>query len=294
MLQWNHWKIISFKIYYKDDSMVLNKRNDILKIIAITTMLIDHIGVLFFPDILVFRTIGRIAFPIFAYFLATGFRYTSNRNAYAIRLLIVAVIAQLPYMFLNYQLEINYLGYNVLFLFVYGIGMLSIFDKMMHAKDQLENIKFQLYLLLLGFIIILPEILRIMIPGFFLSYGTYGLVLILLFYVFYNRSLWLLFIYPVFSFVFAYLEGVRVLVQFFDLAYLPTLFNIPMILNQILGSHNGILVLEGYFFQTRSILGLFVVLLFASFEYRMRLPRYFLYLFYPLHIIMLILIKTMI
>ena len=44
-----------------------NLNTDLLKLIAITAMLIDHIGGAFFPDVGFFRWIGRLAFPIFCY-----------------------------------------------------------------------------------------------------------------------------------------------------------------------------------------------------------------------------------
>ena len=44
----------------------------IFKIIAMVTMLIDHIGMILFPNIAILRIIGRLAFPIFAYFVAEG------------------------------------------------------------------------------------------------------------------------------------------------------------------------------------------------------------------------------
>lgn len=50
-----------------------------LKIIAIISMTIDHIGLVFFPNIIIFRIIGRLAFPIFAYLIAEGCSYTKNK-----------------------------------------------------------------------------------------------------------------------------------------------------------------------------------------------------------------------
>lgn len=68
-----------------------------LKIIAIITMIIDHIGVLFFPEIKLFRIIGRIAFPVFVYQLVEGFEKTSNLKKYFCRLAIFALISELIY-----------------------------------------------------------------------------------------------------------------------------------------------------------------------------------------------------
>jgi len=68
-----------------------------LKIIAITSMLFDHIGAVIFPEIIVFRIIGRLAFPLFAFLLTEGYRHTSNLKSYLIRLSIFAIISQYPF-----------------------------------------------------------------------------------------------------------------------------------------------------------------------------------------------------
>ena len=50
-----------------------------LKIIACIFMVIDHIGVILLPDLMILRAIGRLSYPIFAYFIAEGCRYTRNK-----------------------------------------------------------------------------------------------------------------------------------------------------------------------------------------------------------------------
>ena len=57
---------------------------DVLKLIAIVSMLLDHVGKIFFPKILILQIIGRLAFPIFAFFIAEGFYYTRNKLKYFI------------------------------------------------------------------------------------------------------------------------------------------------------------------------------------------------------------------
>lgn len=96
---------------------------DTLKAIALVTMTIDHIGHLLFPDIIVLRAIGRIAFPIFAYFVAEGFRYTHDRKSYLIRLLISAVLTQV----LFYAVGLNFV--NVLFTFAISTCVLWIMER---------------------------------------------------------------------------------------------------------------------------------------------------------------------
>ena len=50
-----------------------------LKIIAAIAMTVDHIGVVIFPNFAILRIIGRIAFPIFAFMIAEGCRYTKKQ-----------------------------------------------------------------------------------------------------------------------------------------------------------------------------------------------------------------------
>lgn len=72
-----------------------------LKLIAISLMLIDHLGAFLFPDIMIFRYLGRIAFPLFAFMIAEGARYSTNRLKYLGRLTIFAIISEFPYDLIN-------------------------------------------------------------------------------------------------------------------------------------------------------------------------------------------------
>lgn len=53
-----------------------------LKIIAITTMTLDHVGYFLFPKIRILRIIGRISFPLFAYLCAEAMQYSKNKIKY--------------------------------------------------------------------------------------------------------------------------------------------------------------------------------------------------------------------
>jgi hypothetical protein len=70
---------------------------DIIKILAISTMTIDHIGFLIYPEILLLRIIGRLAFPLFAYLVALGLKSTKKPRKYILTLLIFGIISQIPY-----------------------------------------------------------------------------------------------------------------------------------------------------------------------------------------------------
>ena len=72
---------------------------NLLKIIAMLAMTVDHYAVLFHPYDLAWRIPGRIAFPIFAFFIAEGYRYTKNRIRYFLTLAAAGTVFQLVYYF---------------------------------------------------------------------------------------------------------------------------------------------------------------------------------------------------
>ncbi|MBO4990114.1 MAG: hypothetical protein J6D37_07270 [Clostridia bacterium] len=68
-----------------------------IKLIAALFMTIDHIGLLFFPRLLVLRSIGRISFPLFAYMLAEGCHYTKNKANHFLLVFCLGVLFQIVY-----------------------------------------------------------------------------------------------------------------------------------------------------------------------------------------------------
>ena len=62
----------------------------------ILTMTIDHIGYFLFPQLLVFRVIGRIAFGLIAFLTSEGFSKTKNKKKYMYTILIYAFLLQIP------------------------------------------------------------------------------------------------------------------------------------------------------------------------------------------------------
>ena len=74
------------------------EQRQFIQMIAALTMLIDHIGMVFFPSAIGFRAIGRLSFPLFAFGIAEGVRYTHRFWRYFGRILLTAVLSQPIYM----------------------------------------------------------------------------------------------------------------------------------------------------------------------------------------------------
>ena len=66
-----------------------------LHLIAMLSMFIDHAGFKF--DIEILRVVGRLAMPIYAYFIVQGFHNTKNLKLYAFRVALLALVSQVPY-----------------------------------------------------------------------------------------------------------------------------------------------------------------------------------------------------
>ena len=70
-----------------------------LKIIALIAMTLDHVGYQIFPQYPILRILGRLAFPIFAYMIAEGAKYTRNRLKYFLQMFGLGFLCQLVYFF---------------------------------------------------------------------------------------------------------------------------------------------------------------------------------------------------
>ncbi len=79
---------------FKYKSVGLNGDTGFIKIFAMITMLIDHVGAALFPEHAILRIIGRIAFPVYAYCIAAGCVYTKDMGRYLQRIVLLALISQ--------------------------------------------------------------------------------------------------------------------------------------------------------------------------------------------------------
>lgn len=93
-----------------------------IKLIAAVIMAIDHTGCILFPDIILFRLVGRLSMPLFAYSIARGYEYSRKRKTlkkYCTNLMIFSVISQVPYHFMACGLNIGVTWLFSLLLLIY-------------------------------------------------------------------------------------------------------------------------------------------------------------------------------
>ena len=83
------------------------EQRQFIQCVAALTMLMDHIGAVFFPAVIGFRAIGRLSFPLFAFGIAKGVTYTSDFRKYFLRILMAAAVSQPIYMKLFALTQLN-------------------------------------------------------------------------------------------------------------------------------------------------------------------------------------------
>ena len=142
----------------------------VLKIIAIVTMFIDHIGYAILGKFSFFNYIGRISFPIFAFQISEGYIYTKNLKKYFLRLFIFALISQLPFMLFG-KIISNDFSLNIFFTLLLGLISIYIYDK---SKYKIVGI---ISAILIGFLANFAHC----------DYGFYGVAITFLFYIFKNN-----------------------------------------------------------------------------------------------------------
>lgn len=212
-------------------------------ILAYITMLIDHIGAIFFPDILLFRMIGRLSLPIFVIKLCEGYKHTKNFNYYLFRILLLAIISQPVYtLFFDYGM---FEMLNICFLLGFGLIIIKILETL--REKNLISLSYVISVILV--------LISLYIP---ISYGTYGVLMILLVYYFKNDFLKFFVSFSVVSFIFIPLTSN--IIQFIPLFVFPFLFSL---------NDNKFLNIDMKIF---------------GFKYAH-------YLFYPLHLLLLLIIK---
>lgn len=167
---------------------------EILKLIAVVTMTVDHVGFILCNDHVVLRIIGRLSFPIFCYLIILGMESTRNVKNYFTRLFIFALVSQVPY-YLAFGLK-PFEQLNIFFTLSSGVLFLHFFKNnpalslLLALASVFLNFDFGLY----G--IALIALMRVLKED--TNYGIILIVLLNVFFVFlWNPQIFSLFALPI-------------------------------------------------------------------------------------------------
>ena len=158
----------------------------VLKLIACIAMLIDHVTATFVTSAgwmwTLGRGIGRLAFPIFCFLIVEGLIHTRNKKKYALRLLIAAVISEVPYDLMRFGKVWNFDSQNVMWTLLLGFLAIATIEYV-KAKFPGDMFKYNTF-----------SCLAILLCGvtalfFTTDYTIFGVTLIVSFYMFRGRKL---------------------------------------------------------------------------------------------------------
>lgn len=155
----------------------------VLKIIALISMTFDHASYVIYGRFSFLNYIGRLAFPIFAFQITEGYIHTKNLKKYFLRLFIFALISQIPFL-LFHSIISSSRHLNIFFTLFLGLGAITTFDKLRNIECNNKYIHY-LYIFL-GFISVavfstISEITNC-------DYGYFGVLAIFVFYFFKNHK----------------------------------------------------------------------------------------------------------
>ena len=100
-----------------------------LKIIACISMLIDHTKFILGQSNFINKYLGKLAFPIYAFLISEGYTHTKNFKNYLARLLLFAVISQIPAYLLFKPFLDGELYLNIFFTLALGLLAIRFYDK---------------------------------------------------------------------------------------------------------------------------------------------------------------------
>ena len=99
-----------------------------LKCIAVFSMLTDHIGACLFPSEVWMRYVGRLAFPIYCFFIAEGYLHTRDVKKYMGRLFLFALVSEIPYDLGRFNTPFYWESQNVFFTLLLALMCICALD----------------------------------------------------------------------------------------------------------------------------------------------------------------------
>ena len=178
-----------------------------LKYIAFLSMLIDHVNKALMYALLtengflryvsdVFDILGRVAFPIFMFFLVEGFFKTGNRFKYLLNLIVFGIISEIPFDLFQSAVLFQPNSNNVMFTLALALVMIWVIDELKVPKSYIIP---PVLWFPVSIIIVITVCLLSMIWG--LDYEYHGILIAYFFYIFRNN--------PILSIVGGYLSIIK-------------------------------------------------------------------------------------
>lgn len=184
----------------------------LLKLLALVFMIIDHVGLVIYagtPLYLPCRILGRIAFPIYAFLITEGYVHTHNVRKYAGRLLLFAIVSEVPFDYAFFGSFFYWHYQNVFFTLALGLAALVCFDAatgnntvagndgisrknaMTGGRGGIKNqdpVSWEQLALRGNIAKILVVVIVITAEITCTDYGSFGIMMILIFYWFRNQK----------------------------------------------------------------------------------------------------------
>ena len=166
-----------------------------LKYIAFLSMLIDHVNKALMYALLtengflryvsdVFDILGRVAFPIFMFFLVEGFFKTGNRFKYLLNLIAFGIISEIPFDLFQSAVLFQPNSNNVMFTLALALVMIWVIDELKVPKSYIIS---PVLWFPVSIIIVITTCLLSMIWG--LDYEYHGILIAYFFYIFRNNQI---------------------------------------------------------------------------------------------------------
>lgn len=166
-----------------------------LKYIAFLSMLVDHVNkALMYPLLTengflryvsdVFDILGRVAFPLFMFFLVEGFFKTGNRFKYLLNLIVFGIISEIPFDLFQSAVLFQPNSNNVMFTLALALVMIWVIDELKVPKSYIIP---PVLWFPVSIIIVITVCLLSMIWG--LDYEYHGILIAYFFYIFRNNPI---------------------------------------------------------------------------------------------------------
>ena len=142
-----------------------------LHILAMLLMLCDHLQLTLLPDLPILRCVGRLAFPLFAFMAVEGYLHTRSLKKYLLRLLMLAVISEIPFDLLVSGSVFDPMHQNVIWTIILGLCCIRAFEDISAGLKKI-----------LSAVVIIASLAAAIIAR--VDYSSAGVLTLLAFYAF--------------------------------------------------------------------------------------------------------------